>query len=176
MTNRTDQPGPELAVVYRRAAQIVQGRGHTKEVYQRESGEVCTVGALVLASGMDPDDYEGQATTAVEFFSSRLWVAIGDQDPVERIAEWNDKPERTPAEVVAELIGAARAIEERHANAVVPVCLRTPDGAVFELSEIPAHGDPRYVLAGCELAPPSVFAELGELIGSFGAVPAGSAS
>jgi hypothetical protein len=94
-----------------------------------------------------------------------------DSDPIERIADWNDKPERTAAEVVAELLSAAQAIEERHASAVVPVCLRTPDGAVFELASIPAHGDPRYVLAGCEMAPPSVFAELHELVDSFGAVP-----
>ena len=71
---------------------------------------------------------------------------------------------------MAELLGAARDIEVREAGAVVPVCLRTSDGASWELSGVPAHGDPQYVLAGCTSAPPSVFAELHELIDSFGAV------
>lgn len=175
MTNRTDQPGPELALVFRNAAKVIQARGHAKDCYQQEDGAVCTVGALVVALGMDPDDYEGQCLPAVQFLEPRLWSKSGSPDPVERIADWNDEMGRTAGEVVGALLSAARAVEERHAGAVVPVCLRTGDGSVFELASVPAHGPAHYVLAGCHNAPPSVFAEYDELVGRFGAVPVGGA-
>lgn len=165
----------EMALTFRRAAQILQARGHGKGLYEQRTGEVCAVGALMVAEGKNPQGGLGaeSPSDAMEFLSSRLWVTIGDPDPIERIAEWNDAPARTQAEVVEALVAAARAIEEREAGAVVPVCLRTSDGALWELASIPAHGDPRYVLAGCTSAPDSVFAEYGELLNSFGAVPAG---
>lgn len=166
----------EMALTFRRAAQIMQARGHGKGLYETKTGQVCAVGALMLAEGKDTQTGPwagGDLSGTVEFLSSRLWVAISDDDPVERIAEWNDAPERTQAEVVEALVAAARAIEEREAGAVVPVCLRTSDGALWDLSTVPAHGDPRYVLAGCQQAPQGVFAEYGELVDSFGAVPAG---
>lgn len=170
--NRTDHPGPEMALVFRNAAKTVQGRGHAKGCYQQLDGAVCAVGALVVASGMDPDDYEGQALPAVEFLESRLWLKSGNESPVERIADWNDEPGRTGAEVAAALVAAAEFLEARERAALVPLSVSMPDGSVFELASIPAHGDPRYVLAGCHNAPPSVFAELGELVGQFGAVSA----
>lgn len=162
-----------MALVFRRAAQILQARGHGKGRYSDENGCVCAVGALMAAEGHDPDiDFPDLSeSSSVWLLSARVFSNTVDSDPIERIADWNDAPERTIGEVVAELLAAAQAIEAREARAVVPVCLRTRDRAVFELASIPAHGDPRYVLAGCE-APPSVFAELHELVGSFGAVDA----
>ena len=162
----------EMALTFRRAAQIMQARGHGKGLYETKTGQVCAVGALMLAEGKDTQAGPWGLSGTVEFLSSRLWVAMNDDDPIERIAEWNDAPERTQAEVVEALVASARAIEDREAGAVVPVCLRTSDGALWDLSSIPAHGDPRYVLAGCK-PPEGVFAEYGELLNSFGATVAG---
>jgi hypothetical protein len=177
LNNRTDHPRAELPLIYRRAAQIIDGRGHSKGKVEQPDGSVCAVGALRIAGGYDVHNQLGELPyLAAKFLSARLWVAIGDTDPIERIAEWNDAPERTVQEVRAALLAAAEAVEADLRAAVVPVCLRTSDGALWELSSIPAHGEPRYVLAGCEMAPPSVFAEYGELIDSFGAVPMGGAA
>lgn len=167
----------ETALVFRRAAQILQARGHGKGRYSDENGCVCAVGALMAAEGRDPDiDFPNLTeSSAVWLLSDRVESNTQDSDPIERIADWNDQPERTLAEVVAELLSAARSIEDREAGAIVPTQMRTADGAVFELATIPAHGDPQYVLAGCTDAPAGVFAEYGELIESFGAVDADEA-
>lgn len=162
----------ETALTFRRAAQIVQARGLGKGLYEQRTGEVCAVGALMVAEGQNPAQDFPVLSQAIWVLSARVESGTQDCDPVERIADWNDRPERTAAEVVAELLGAAREIEEREAAAVAPTQLRTSDGAVFELASIPAHGDPRYVLAGCESVPAGVFAEYGELVESFGAVDA----
>lgn len=170
----TARSNAETALTFRRAAQIVQARGLGKGLYIQPTGEVCAVGALMAAEGKHPEHSypDLSKSSAVWFLSSRVLSATVDSDPIERIADWNDQPERTQAEVVEALLSAARDIEAREAGAVVPVELRTSSGAVFELASIPAHGDPRYVLAGCEGVPAGVFAEYGELVESFGAVDA----
>jgi hypothetical protein len=113
-----------MAVTFRRAAQILQARGHAKGWFVDDNGCVCAMGALLAATGTDPaivpDDGIVDYSPAVRFLSDRLWVAIDDPDPVERIAEWNDQPERTQAEVVAALLSAAREIEARDRAAVKP--------------------------------------------------------
>jgi hypothetical protein len=179
LTNRTDNPRPELALIFRNAAKVIQGRGHSKGLYEQHTGEVCAVGALMAAEGKTPAhglNPIGHVSQAVWFLSSRIMSNTVDADPIERIADWNDAPERTASEVVETLLAAAKAIEEREASAVTPVCLRTSDGALWELASVPRRGDPRYVLAGVQDVPPSVFAEYGELVNSFGAVPAGGVS
>jgi hypothetical protein len=112
-----------MAVTFRRAAQILQARGHAKGRFLDSRGCVCAMGALLIATGIDPttlpDDGIVDDFPAAVFLSDRLWVAI-DDDPVERIAEWNDKAERTQAEVVAALLSAAREIEARDRAAVKP--------------------------------------------------------
>lgn len=119
----------ELSLVFRRAAQILQARGHGKGMYEWPTGEVCAVGALLAAEDREPPpgrDYrdDEDVPETVRILSDRLWVAIDDPDPVERIAEWNDQPERTQAEVVAELLSAARDIEARDRAALVPTTVR----------------------------------------------------
>lgn len=176
-TNRTDHPRGDLALLFRRAAKVLQARGHSKGLYAQPTGEVCAVGALLAAAGQDPENQMLlEPSAAMWFLSSRVFSNTVDSDPIERIADWNDAPERTAAEVVAELLAAARAIEEREAGAVVPVCLRTSDGALWELASVPLHGGPRYVIAGYEGLPPVAVAEYSELLGVFGAVPAGGAA
>lgn len=113
-----------MAVTFRRAAQILQAHGHAKGHFMDSRGCVCAMGALLIATGIDPTTLPDEGVTddipAAVFLSNRLWVAIDDPDPVERIAEWNDSPERTEAEVVAALLSAARDIEARDRAALRP--------------------------------------------------------
>jgi hypothetical protein len=116
-----------MALVFRRAAQILQARGHGKGMYEWPTGEVCAVGALLAAEDRKPSlgvDPFGDVPETVRILSDRLWVPIDDKDPVERVAEWNDAPSRTQAEVVAELLSAARDIEARDRDALLPTEVR----------------------------------------------------
>jgi hypothetical protein len=129
LKNRTDHPRGELAPVFRRAAQILQARGHGKGRYEGPGGAVCAIGALMAADGMDPAedapelDASRALTDAIWWLSPRITSNTVDCDPIERIADWNDAPERTAAEVVEELLAAARAIEERESSAVAPTAV-----------------------------------------------------
>lgn len=126
LTNRTDHPRGELAAVFRRAAQILQARGHGKGRYEGPGGAVCAIGALMAADGMDPAEDAPELgapralTAAIWILSPRIVSTTVDYDPIERIADWNDAPERTQAEVVEALLGVARAIEEAESSAVSP--------------------------------------------------------
>lgn len=117
-----------LALTYRNAAKVVQARGLAKGCYQEDSGSVCTVGALLVATGMEPDDFEGSPDDvqqrALTFLDGRMWLKSGSPDVIDRIAEWNDESERTAADVVELLLDAALAIEAREAGALVPTQVR----------------------------------------------------
>lgn len=118
-------PTQDLAPVFARAAEVIKTNGHVKGRFyeplhvdgtnaspQRPSEEcpVCAVGALRVAAGYDPDNGLGlESWQAIRFLSPRVYSNTTDADPVERIADWNDAPERTADEVVAALLDAAEA-------------------------------------------------------------------
>lgn len=83
------------------AADYMEQHGHCKGTYRRRSHPeampaVCALGALRMATDNGAD---------LERAAERLGFFVGNAD----IAEWNDAPERTPAEVVSALRGAALA-------------------------------------------------------------------
>lgn len=110
----------DLAPLFRRAAEVIETNGHCKnwfhDTYAIElplrKRRVCAVGALCVADGLPPDELSALAELeAVEFLSRRIDSNVVDEDPVERIADWNDAPARTEAEVIEALRDAAAAAE-----------------------------------------------------------------
>lgn len=105
----------DLPAVFRRAAEIIKTGGHHKGGFY-ERGAYCAVGALWAAG--DPcgnlpgeDQVSALAAEATAFLSRRVPSPVDDEEPVERVAWWNDATARTAAEVVAELELAAAAAE-----------------------------------------------------------------
>lgn len=107
----------ELAPVFRRAAEVIQTNGLYKGDFcdSTAAGErtaVCTVGALRVVAGGHPVAESALADEAVRFLSPRIYSNVVDEDPIERIADWNDSADRTPTEVVETLLSAAAAAEQ----------------------------------------------------------------
>lgn len=103
----------ELAPVFRRAAEVIQERGHAKDVFESETGAVCAVGALRIAAGYDVHNGLGlEPWEAVRFLSPRICSNTTDEDPTERVADWNDAWDRSEAEVIEALRDAATAAEQ----------------------------------------------------------------
>lgn len=102
----------DVAVVLRRAADVIRVRGWHQGAYQGKDGCVCALGALNLAAGrlahsdwfLYPD-----AGDAAEALRRHLRVngLITDQS----IDEWNDESCRTVDEVLDALEGAAKDVE-----------------------------------------------------------------
>jgi hypothetical protein len=93
-----------------KAADLIEERGHWKGWYCGPNGELCARGAMYIAVGvvppMDPEGvWQGYPEHGrVADATSRLDSHVGSL--TER---WNDATERTPAQVVTALRGAARA-------------------------------------------------------------------
>ncbi|MFE9372310.1 hypothetical protein ACFYM2_21420 [Streptomyces sp. NPDC006711] len=117
---------PQLAAVYRKAANIIRENGHHQGAYldgtllltrTRQTVPVDATGALSLVitgapvPPADLIDCPQLYQDAVAFLSRRIRSAIVDTDPEERIADWNDEPERTADEVIAALESVARDID-----------------------------------------------------------------
>ncbi|WP_371793093.1 hypothetical protein OG285_32705 [Streptomyces sp. NBC_01471] len=112
---------PQLAVVYEKAADVVQTNGHCKNWFYdlhsegkqpRSSLRVCALGALSIAVTEDPqppEELDGLLAEAVADLSLRIASVTVDENPVERIANWSDSVVRTPAEIVDALLLAAKA-------------------------------------------------------------------
>jgi hypothetical protein len=106
---------PEL---YLRAARLIADageaglpllQGHYRDITTTPPC-YCTVGALVAAAGTPATiDAVPLLASAIGFLSPRIESTIVDDDPEQRIADWNDHPDRTVADVVAALLKAARA-------------------------------------------------------------------
>ena len=183
----------DLPDVFRRAAYIIQGNGHHQGDYVsdpfnrvlttvRESRPMSVDAALYCAADSNGRMFESDlAFAAIRFLAGRVLVdGEGPWDPDRNVdcqihmSAWGDVEGRTAAEVIALLLAAAEGIDREAHASVIPVGLRTSDGSRWELASVAADGEPHYVLAGCVGAPAaaSVFAELGELVGRFGAVSA----
>jgi hypothetical protein len=83
-----------------RAANVVADRGHTKGQMEEHvnGGPVCTLGAICVAltgeASQPPKDDEGwELLTGLR---NRMQQVVGQI----RLADWNDAPERTAADVV----------------------------------------------------------------------------
>lgn len=185
-TNRIDLPG-----VYRRAALIIQTNGHHQGDYVPDplnrvlttpklSRPMSLPAALYCAAEPQGRMYISPlAQTAMVDLANRVLVdgegPWGETHPTDceiHLHAWGDVEGRTSADVIALLLAAAEDVDREAHAAVIPVGVRTPDGAVFELASVGADGTPHYVLAGCQDASASVFAELSELVSRFGAVSA----
>ncbi|KIQ67016.1 hypothetical protein TR51_06390 [Kitasatospora griseola] len=103
------------------AAECVEARGHSKDWFEDVTvpageGGVCAVGAIrTVVTGAAVEDHP-VARAAVRALSAWLPseppmdAETGDPDFVEHVADWNDVPSRTAAEVVASLRAAALAV------------------------------------------------------------------
>ncbi|ONK13098.1 hypothetical protein [Streptomyces sp. MP131-18] len=118
MSMQTALPSPAvLAEVYRAAAQLIAERGLFRGGFSSiarspEERCYCTVAAIRVAAGVAPDD-DGHpvAEAAIRRLAPMVDPAVINSDPVERVAAWNDRPERTTCEVVATLNAAAEDAE-----------------------------------------------------------------
>ncbi|MFD8075865.1 hypothetical protein ACFV3E_24815 [Streptomyces sp. NPDC059718] len=181
----------DLAPLFRSAADLIAANGHHQGDYIPDpfnrvlhalphERPMSMVAALRCAEQGHPQRFGPKSTAAIEFLADRL--PVNDEPPYWRdemslechVAAWGDVVGREVEEVVEQLLLAAQAVEAVHA-AVVPVHLVTSDGTEWELSSIPAEGEPQYVVAGVHDAPASMFAGLGELAFRFGAVLGGAA-
>ena len=110
----------DLAKVYLLAADTIRRNGHTKGDYYslpesavgilrgRCESPVCAAGALSVVVCGDPIPYfDGEFDLVIRDFASRT---LGDYsgDVVIAVANWNDTPERTPADVIAAFEQAAK--------------------------------------------------------------------
>ncbi|MGW2223889.1 DUF6197 family protein [Streptomyces formicae] len=118
----------DLSAVYQQAADVIRTNGHYQGAFwgRRESevgivraaseGPVCIAGALSIAlSGYPvPALDEGPERQRYDKIATRLADLIGIDarfdEPVSRLARWNDSSERTPADVIAALENAAKAV------------------------------------------------------------------
>lgn len=112
----------DLAPVFRRAAEVIKANGHNKGGFyrtpDRSSGlldvdrwPVDAVGALRVAATGAPGTDNELTDAAVLFLSPRIESFTVDSDPIERIADWNDRAGVTAWQVIAALYDAAKAAE-----------------------------------------------------------------
>ncbi|MFJ7999046.1 hypothetical protein ACIQ7D_18125 [Streptomyces sp. NPDC096310] len=109
-----------LITLFRQAATEMSTRGHHQGHFTCPTGEVCTVGALSVAVTGNPvpaEKVDASTWAAIEYLSPRIDSNIVDEDPIERIADWNDRTSTTPSDVLAVLEAAANALEAELAEA-----------------------------------------------------------
>ncbi|WP_432051746.1 DUF6197 family protein [Streptomyces xiamenensis] len=98
------QPTQEVAATLRLAVNVISERGRTVGVFERTAtGPVCMIGAIRVAAHGEACTDDELSEAAIEAVSARIDSPIVYRDPIERIAEWHDRPERTGDEVVAQL-------------------------------------------------------------------------
>lgn len=98
----------EVAGVLRRAAQIIRERGHAKMALEDKRGGVCFFGALNVArTGVAK--WVGPNSGGTDAYPDALRSLLKEKRGLAEWADWNNAPERTAAEVIAALEGAADA-------------------------------------------------------------------
>ncbi|PAX90143.1 hypothetical protein CLM82_17060, partial [Streptomyces albidoflavus] len=109
-----------LVIALRHAARLVQANGLAKGWwYDPHTGRpegawpVCAIGALSTAITGDPmpveaEELDDELRNAVAILARQ--IESGIDDPIERIAYWNDADERTAADVASLLRRAAREV------------------------------------------------------------------
>lgn len=112
--------------IYLKAANVIRVNGHNKGDYfaypeagvgvcpSRTDSPVCAVGALTLVVTGDPVPETGalgdEVDELVADFAARAIGRHDRNDPIFAVAVWNDRPERTPADVIAAFEQAAREV------------------------------------------------------------------
>lgn len=103
--------------VLRLAAALIERDGWCQGTYIAMDGRCCAVGALVQAGDgvVDPDIFDAGPVEMARIHSAfdAAMKFIGRR-AVSDLVDWNDEPDRTEAEVLAALRGAADAWEAEH--------------------------------------------------------------
>ena len=87
------------------AAELVEKRGWTQKTYETRDGQVCLMGAVHMALGIEPNVFTDDETFNIYLAArDRLQDILDVDSPI----EWNDQPERTKEQVVSALRAAAR--------------------------------------------------------------------
>lgn len=125
----------EPAALLTRAADIIDTHGHARRDYITDDG-YCSAGAIGQAADLDPADWASypveprldpaelalwRAARAAALAALRTLVGhlFPDSQPeemsrdvlIQRVSGWNDDPDRTPEQVVAELRAAAQEVQ-----------------------------------------------------------------
>lgn len=107
------------AVILADAVEILRRNGHFKGGYYAPGSDapewerpVCALGAILIAAEGDPRPempgvFGETASAAIKVLSRSIHSSVVDDDPVERIADWNDDEDRTPGEVMQAMAAAA---------------------------------------------------------------------
>lgn len=107
------------AVVLTDAVEILRRNGHFKGAYYAPFNEapewerpVCALGAILIAAEGDPRPempgvFGPTANEAINVLARSIHSTVVDDDPIERIADWNDAEGRTPGEVMQAMTAAA---------------------------------------------------------------------
>lgn len=109
----------ELSAVFTAAADRIEQHDWARGTYLDAEGATCAVGAIVVAGPHGepaawayPPDYVDSLTLAAVRVLAEAVPDVND-DLIERIALWNDAPERTVAEVVGLLRSLASEARRR---------------------------------------------------------------
>ncbi|MCK2144846.1 hypothetical protein MWG58_28815 [Streptomyces sp. WAC00276] len=117
---RVDLAKRPVVIALRHAARLVQANGLAKGWWYDPAGgqpkgswPVCAIGALSTAITGDPmpaeaEELDDELRDAVAILARQ--IESGTDDPIERIAYWNDADERTAADVASLLRRAAREV------------------------------------------------------------------
>lgn len=103
----------DLAMVYRKAAKLIEEKGWTQGISLRDNGSICTGAAIRLAAGYPAIGVgEPEASLYGPFVE---WLSRGGEvaswlDSRRAVEAWNDDPIRTKAQVVSALRGFADSI------------------------------------------------------------------
>ncbi|MFD9259072.1 hypothetical protein [Streptomyces sp. NPDC059538] len=107
------------AAVLTDAAEILRRNGHNKGTYFELRADlpaierpVCALGAILIATEgapypTNPGMFSEDAFEAAKVLARSIHSTVVDDDPVERIADWNDAEDRTPGEVMQAMTRAA---------------------------------------------------------------------
>lgn len=102
-----------------KAADVIAEHGLAKGEYQQPDGSCCTLGAIREALGLGWEGIRSpQCHNAIRAFACHLSIDLSEWDSlvdgaVARIGtDWNDRPDRTAKQVIAELRAAAQTERE----------------------------------------------------------------
>lgn len=86
---------------FKNAIEYLKTHGHTKGVYENGHGQVCLLGACAKGNGRSADqfpNFNGEDTPLYDLLSECI---KGQERYYDGVAAYNDRPERTEAEVIA---------------------------------------------------------------------------